>query len=182
MRKFTLIRPLTAKEKNRVDLRIRSLVIRLKNMRSEIEMKGELKALIEKYGPGISTRMSDAYSKDHAPVKVTDTVFRGKGECDMTSIYLEYSTGFDEFLSNLNSEYDRLIRSSSAAVSLYSNIIALPDEYAKVLLLTFYYEESVDTIRNIMFISRASYYRYKREAITLLAYKELGIRYKEVEA
>lgn len=181
MRKFTLVRPLTAKEKNRVELRIRSLMIRLKSMRSDIEMQGELKDLIEKYGSGLRNRLSDAYSKDHAPVKVSNPVYSGKGECDMTSIYLEYSTGLDEFLSNLNSEYDRLIRSSSAAVSLYSNIIALPEEYAKVLLLTFYYEEPVDSVRNIMFISRASYYRYKKEAITLLAYKELGIKYKEIE-
>ncbi|MBP5653985.1 MAG: hypothetical protein J6X33_00570 [Clostridiales bacterium] len=181
MKKYSVIRPLSVSEKKRVDLRVKSLVIRLKRMRTEIEMQGDVKDLIERSGFGSDRYLYDVYSKTYAPVKVSDTVYKGRGECDMTSIFLEYSAGFDDFLSDINKEYDRLIRSSSAAVSLYSNIISLPNTYAKVLLLTFYYEAPVDSILQLLFISRSSYYRYKNEAITLLAYKELGIKYKEID-
>jgi DNA-directed RNA polymerase specialized sigma subunit len=181
MKKFSVIKPLTESEKKRVETRIRSLIIRLKHMKADIEVQGELKDLIERSGFDVDQLLSEIYSSNYAPVKVSDPEFKGKGECDMTSIYLDYSSGFDEFIDFIKDEYSRLIRTSSAAVTLYSNVISLPNTYAKVLLLTFYYEESVESITKMLFISRASYYRYKNEAITLLAYKELGIRYREID-
>lgn len=181
MKKYSVEKPLSVKDEKRVRSRVQTLMIRLKRMRSEIEMQSDIKELIERSGFDADSFFYDVYSRNYAPVNVSDPVYKGHGECDMTSIYLEYSAGFDDFLDSINSEYHRLIRSSSAAVTLYSNIISLPDTYAKVLLLTFYYEESVDVILQMLYISRASYYRYKNEAITLLAYKELGIRYKEID-
>ncbi|MBO4459987.1 MAG: hypothetical protein J5715_06130 [Clostridiales bacterium] len=181
MKKYTVVKPLSRGDKTRVDSRMRTLVSRLKHMKADIEMQGDLKDLIDRSGFYVDDDLINMYSSNYSPVKVSDPVYKGKGECDMTSIFLDYSTGFDDFIEYIDTEYRRLIKTSSAAVTLYSNVISLPNVYAKLLLLTFYYEEPVDTIINMLFISRASYYRYKKEAITLLAYKELGIKYKETE-
>lgn len=181
MKKFSVIRPLSESEKKRVETRVRSLNIRLKHMKADIEMQGDLKELIERSGFDADQFLQEIYSSNFAPVRVSNPQFKGKSECDMTSIYLDYSTGLDEFIEFVKDEYSRLIRSSSAAVTLYTNVISLPNTYAKVLLLTFYYEEPVNSILKMLYISRASYYRYKNEAITLLAYKELGIKYREID-
>ena len=48
MKKYTVVKPLSRGDKTRVDSRMRTLVSRLKHMKADIEMQGDLKDLIDR--------------------------------------------------------------------------------------------------------------------------------------
>ena len=93
MKKYTVVKPLSRGDKTRVDSRMRTLVSRLKHMKADIEMQGDLKDLIDRSGFYVDDDLINMYSSNYSPVKISDPVYKGKGECDMTSIFLDYSTG-----------------------------------------------------------------------------------------
>ena len=119
----------------------------------------------------VSTTYSGVYSSDKFDPDVEH------------AIYEKYINGFDEYLKKQEKTIEQIIKNNQTAVRIFRHIIALETPYSDILYLTYYRKYDIETITNILYISRPTYFRLKKKALIKLLEKinrdgELGMYVK----
>ena len=120
------------------------------------------------YAKGKEDDAIDLYTRDHAPIKVSGLNEKIKSDHDMNEVLVEFSSGYEEFVKNLNRRAGVLMSRYSEAVELLFMILSLPFPYSSLIYLRYYRRMSVKEIQEQLNLSRSTYYRLSNEAITNL--------------
>lgn len=113
--------------------------------------------------------IKDMYYRDHAPVRVLNTEFRGTGgRFDIEEELISISEGYDRFLKKIGKQTTVLLNRHTRALNLLLDLLALPDPYCRILYLRFFKGFTVEKVSEIMFISKTSCYRKQEQGIRLL--------------
>ncbi|MCH4154560.1 MAG: DUF1492 domain-containing protein [Saccharofermentans sp.] len=117
----------------------------------------------------------DIYAKLYSPASTSlrEEGYSSDPLCSgtMTQRMLAFSSGYDNFIEGIEERYRGEIMRKRQALDLFSKMLSLPYPSSKILYLAYYKLSSPDDIIHVMYISRSSYFRYKRTAINQL--KEL---------
>ena len=117
--------------------------------------------------------IKDVYFRDRAPVKVLSTVFSGSGGTyDIEDELINISEGYDKFVKRLSYRTSCVLNRHAMALSLFLEILSLPDPYSKILYLHFYKGFPLTQVSEILFISKSACYRHSEKGIRML-YKSL---------
>lgn len=111
----------------------------------------------------------DVYFRDRAPVKVLSTVFSGSGSnYDIENEIIEVSEGYDKFIKRLGYKTSSVLNRHALALSLFLEILALPDPYSKILYLHFYKGLTITEVSEALFISKSACHRQEQKGIRML--------------
>jgi len=113
--------------------------------------------------------IKDVYFRDRAPVKVLSTVFSGSGGTyDIENELIDVSAGYDKFIKKLSYKTSCVLNRHALALTLFLEILALPDPYSKILYLHFFKSLPLTQVSEILFISKSACYRYSEKGINML--------------
>ena len=112
--------------------------------------------------------MMNLYARYYSPCKVSDTVYIPKGETDMNDVMLDFSEGYNKFISNMDNEFIRLSIRRLRAAAMLNNIFSIEYPYSRIMYLTYFLGMDSDAIAEELYISRATYFRLKAIAINIL--------------
>lgn len=79
--------------------------------------------------------------------------------------------GLDEYIKSQESELNSVIIKQQNAVKLFREIISLPSPMSEVLYLTYFKKMNHKEVMASLYMSRPTYFRTKRTAISLLLKK-----------
>lgn len=113
--------------------------------------------------------LMDLYAGDHAPVKVTDYSGVPKRECDMTGEMIDFSKGFEKYISSLEKEYAAAKKRRKEAIRLFTMVLSLKLPYSRILYLRYYWKLSPEDTSNKMHIARSTLFRKQNAAISQLS-------------
>ncbi len=125
----------------------------------------------------IKTALMDVYAGYYSPCKVTDTVFVPKGDGDMNDMMIDFSEGYDDFVRDMQVAYAEKLDRKRKAAQLVKNILSLKYPYSRVLYLSYYQLKDPDDVADMLYFSRATFYRSKSLGINMLTkiyYPHLG--------
>ncbi len=117
--------------------------------------------------------LRELYDMDFLPYKTTNPevgIYR-KVKVDPkvdAERFEKYLTGFDEYLRRQEKQIDTMIYNNRVAVELFRYIITLEVPYCDVLYLSYFKKLSVDEVCKILYLSRPSYFRAKKQALKKL--------------
>ena len=107
----------------------------------------------------------DLYARFYSPCKVSDTEYMPKVQADMNDLMLDFSRGYNEFIKNMESEYVKSITRRYRATILLANILNIEYPYSRIMYLAYFIGMNTKDIIERLFISRATFYRLKSDAI-----------------
>ncbi|MBR3533153.1 MAG: hypothetical protein IKN80_04640 [Clostridiales bacterium] len=146
---------------------------RLDNLYDDLTLKTDeavslVNFMVESIGEKNSL-IKDIYFRDRAPVKVINTAavhVKGRGDAEDEVIAL--SEGYDRFISQIGIRTVSVLDRHTRALTIFLNILSLPDPYARILYLKFVRLSTMDEIAQMMFMSKSSCYRKQEQGIKLL--------------
>lgn len=115
------------------------------------------------------------YFRDHAPVRVTNpgNYIKG-GHYDLEDELIAISEGYDNYIKNMGEEAEHNMYRHIVALEILTNMLSLPDPYARMLYLHFYKGYRISQIADMFFTSKTTCYRNIQKGIDLL-YKRMSI-------
>ena len=112
--------------------------------------------------------LMDIYAGYYAPCKVSDTVFIPKGEGDMNDVMIDFSEGYNEFITSLEQQYVSCLIRRRRATILLSKMLSIRLPYSRLMYLYYYKKKDPSEISESLYISRATFFRLKSNAINVL--------------
>jgi len=123
--------------------------------------------------------IKDVYFRDRAPVKVLSTVFSGTGGTyDIENEIIEVSQGYDKFIKRLGYKTSCVLNRHSMALTLFLEILALPDPYSKILYLQYFKGLTITEVSEALFISKSACHRRAQKGIRML-HKNIETKYNK---
>jgi hypothetical protein len=123
--------------------------------------------------------IKDVYFRDRAPVKVLSTVFSGSGGTyDIENEIIEVGEGYDRFIRRLGYKTSCVLNRHFMALSLFLEILALPDPYSKILYLHYYKCLTITEVSETLFISKSACHRHEQKGIRIL-HKNIEKKYNK---
>ena len=110
----------------------------------------------------------DLYACYFAPCKVSDPVFLPAGQGDMNDVMIDFSEGFNEFISSMEDQYIICFIKRRRATTLFSKMLSVKLPYSRLMYLYYYKKLDPDEISDSLYISRSTFYRLKSAAINAL--------------
>lgn len=110
----------------------------------------------------------DLYAGYYAPCKVSDTAFVPKGQGDMNDVMIDFSEGFNDFLTSMEEQYVNCFIKRRRATILLSRMLSIRLPYSRLMYLYYYKKQDPSVISESLFISRATFYRLKSIAINAI--------------
>ncbi len=110
----------------------------------------------------------DLYARFYSPCKVSDTSYEPKGDVDMNDVMLDFSQGYNEFIKNMENEYVKAMTKRYRATVLLANIMNIEYPYSRIMYLTYFIGMESKEIIDRLYISRATFYRLKSDALDYL--------------
>ena len=112
--------------------------------------------------------LMDVYAGLYSPCKVTDPGHIPTGQADMNDIMLDFSEGFNDFIESLEERYVELIMKRRKATILLNRMLSFKLPFSRLMYLFYYKRMHRDEIIKLLYISRATFYRLKSDAINAL--------------
>ncbi len=112
--------------------------------------------------------LMDFYAGLFAPCKVTNPSKIPTGQADMNDILIDFSEGFNDFIESMEERYVELIMRRRKATILLSRMLSFKLPFSQLMYLFYYKRMHRDEITKMLFISRATFYRLKSQAIDAL--------------
>ena len=112
--------------------------------------------------------LMDFYAGLFSPCKVTDPGKIPTGQADMNDILIDFSEGFNDFIETLEERYVELIMRRRKATILLNRMLSFKLPFSRLMYLFYYKRMHRDEIIKMLFISRATFYRLKSQAIDAL--------------
>ena len=112
--------------------------------------------------------LMDFYAGLFSPCKVTDPSKIPTGQADMNDILIDFSEGFNDFIETLEERYVELIMRRRKATILLNRMLSFKLPFSRLMYLFYYKRMHRDEIIKTLFISRATFYRLKSQAIDAL--------------
>ena len=110
----------------------------------------------------------DIYAGYYAPCKVSDPVFLPKGQGDMNEVMVNFSDGFNDFITSMEEQYVSCLIRRRRATILLSKMLSIQLPYSRLMYLYYYKKMDPRDISADLYISRATFYRLKSNAINAL--------------
>ena len=110
----------------------------------------------------------DIYAGYYAPCKVSDPVFLPKGQGDMNEVMVNFSDGFNDFITSMEEQYVSCLIRKRRATILLSKMLSIQLPYSRLMYLYYYKKMDPREISEDLYISRATFYRLKSIAINTL--------------
>lgn len=110
----------------------------------------------------------DIYAGYYAPCKVSDPLFLPKGQGDMNDVMINFSEGFNDFITSMEEQYVSCLMRRRRATILLSKMLSIQLPYSRLMYLYYYKKQDPKVISESLFISRATFYRLKSVAINTL--------------
>ncbi len=110
----------------------------------------------------------DLYAGYYAPCKVSDPLYLPKGEGDMNEVMINFSEGFNDFITSMEEQYVSCLIKRRRATILLSKMLSIQLPYSRLMYLYYYKKKDPSEISESLFISRATFYRLKSVAINTL--------------
>ena len=110
----------------------------------------------------------DLYACYFAPCKVSEPTFLPTGQGDMNDIMINFSEGFNEFISSMEEQYVRCLIRRRRATILFAKMLSVKLPYSRLMYLYYFKKQDPDEISESLFISRSTFYRLKSAAINAL--------------
>ena len=103
--------------------------------------------------------LMDFYAHFYSPCRVSEPSF-------VNDVMLDFSQGFDKFIKTLEEEYERMIQVRRDATILFCRMLSQPYPYSTILYMYYYRNIDPAVICKKFFLSRATFYRMKNNAVT----------------
>ena len=150
------------------------IVSRLNNLQVDLyaRVPGEdaLANEIAKAHEDMTNSLLDIYASNFSPCKVTDTEYIPRGQADMNDIMIDFSQGFNAFIESLEEKYVEMTVTRRQATLLLKRMLSLKLPFAQLLYYTYYKRLHPEEIKDKLYISRATFYRKKSDAINALTH------------
>jgi DNA-directed RNA polymerase specialized sigma subunit len=88
----------------------------------------------------------------------------------MNDIMIDFSQGFNAFIESLEEKYVEMIITRRQATLLLKRMLSLKLPFAQLLYYTYYKRLHPEEIKDKLYISRATFYRKKSDAINALTH------------
>jgi hypothetical protein len=153
------------------------IVSRLNDLRGDLSDKSPLEdsivAEIFRAREDKKQSLMDLYAGYFSPCKVTDTGFIPKAQTDMNELMINFSEGFKTFIQSMEEQYVNTIIRRRRATILLNRMLTIKMPCALIMYLYYYKHLDAQEVEDLLFISRATFYRlksYSINAITKLYY------------
>jgi len=148
------------------------LIRRLKSLPDDINANNEgVKKAIQYYLDAAEDKdkfIKDAYASDYAPFATSAVTGFSRDADDRMEIYEKFIEGFDSYLIQLVEEYLEIVERKKEARKLLTLIMNLPPKHTKIIYYIYLKHMSVDELCEKLYMSRATFYRYKGQAVKML--------------
>jgi len=151
------------------------IISRLKTLADDINtVSEEAKRSLIYYYESFEERddiIRNMYIQDYAPVKTSVPSAFSDHANDRLMIYERFVDGYTRYMDNTLSEYYDLIKRKEDAGKLLTYIMSLPCVCTRVIYYAYVRRMPIDDICSSLYMSRSTFYRYRRTAIELLVSK-----------
>ena len=111
------------------------------------------------------------YVRDYAPVRTSAPTAFANNSNERLMIYEKFVDGYSRYMNNTLSEYREHIRRKEEAGKLLTYIMSLPCVCTRVIYYCYVRDMSVEEVCRSLFMSKSTFYRYRKLAIELLVSK-----------
>ena len=112
--------------------------------------------------------LMDIYACYYAPCKVSEPTFLPNGQGDMNDVMIDFSEGFNDFITSMEEQYVNCLIRRRRATILLNKMLSISLPYSRLMYLYYYKKKDPGEISESLFISRATFYRMKAAAINTL--------------
>lgn len=112
--------------------------------------------------------LMDLYAGYFSPCKVTDPTYLPKGQADMNELMINFSEGFKTFIQSMEEQYVNSIIKRRRATILLNRMLTIKLPCALIMYLYYYKHLDAQEVEDLLFISRATFYRLKSYSINTI--------------
>ncbi|MBR4404329.1 MAG: DUF1492 domain-containing protein [Clostridiales bacterium] len=148
------------------------IVSRLNALRSDLSDKSPVEdtiiAEICRAREDKKQSLMDLYAGYFAPCKVTDPAYKPKAQGDMSELMINFSEGYKAFINSLEEQYVNSIIKRRRATILLNRMLSIKMPCALIMYLYYYKHMDVEEVKDLLYMSRATFYRLKSYAINAI--------------